>query len=285
MLLGEYAVLDGAPALVAAVDRGVACVVTDAPGRQIVTPGDDRFVAAALAEIEAPPGRYAFSDWRPVPSDTKVGLGGSSAATVAAVVAGLARRGGRAPDPDHTYAIAREVHHRVQGSGSGVDVAASAYGGICRVERGLVHPLSAPALPEPVVVFSGASAATGPRVQRYLSHLPHRDRARFVDASRALVEAFPRAPAQTLDAAGRLLASMAEAAQIAYWTDAIDVLVTLARAHGGGAKPSGAGGGDIVVALFSSDRARSAYIEAVEDRGFLCVPISISPGAALISAD
>jgi hypothetical protein len=51
VLLGEYAVLDGAPAVVLAVDRGV--VVEGAPGGgglHIETPdGDDRFVRPALA--------------------------------------------------------------------------------------------------------------------------------------------------------------------------------------------------------------------------------------------
>lgn len=275
LLLGEYAVLDGAPAVVAAVDRGVQCTVTDAPGLQLVTPGDDRFASAALAEVDAPAGRYVFADWRPVPSDTKVGLGGSAAATVAAVVAGLIRRLGTPPSPEQAYTIARRVHHRVQGSGSGVDVAASAHGGICRVEAGGVQPMHDP-IPPPVIVFSGTSAATGPRVERYLAHP---DRAGFVDDSRALVEAFPRDPVRILDQAGQRLRAMAERAGIAYWTEPIDALVALARACGGSAKPSGAGGGDVVVALFPSEAGRRAYIAAIQDRGFLHVPVSIARGA------
>ena len=49
VLLGEYAVLDGAPSIVAAVDRGVSCEASASPTLTIETPGgDDRFVRAAI---------------------------------------------------------------------------------------------------------------------------------------------------------------------------------------------------------------------------------------------
>ena len=59
MIAGEYAVLDGAPALVLAVDRGVKCSVTPADTLSISTPdGDDRFVRPALAQAT---GQFKFS--------------------------------------------------------------------------------------------------------------------------------------------------------------------------------------------------------------------------------
>ena len=70
VLVGEYAVLDGAPAVVAAVDRGVACAVSPAPDRRIETPGDARFARATLETLGAPPARYRFSDWNPSPTAT-----------------------------------------------------------------------------------------------------------------------------------------------------------------------------------------------------------------------
>ena len=84
VLLGEYAVVDDGPAIVAAVDRGVRCRVR--PGRGCSTPGDDRFVRAALDG--APAAHYTFEDVRPVHGIAgKPGFGGSAAATVAAVIA------------------------------------------------------------------------------------------------------------------------------------------------------------------------------------------------------
>src|SRR5690606_5262681 len=128
VVAGEYAVLDGAPAVVAAVDLGVS-VTFEAGPPGIVTPdGDTRFVAPALAAVDAPAGRYAFAARGGPDLPGKPGLGGSAAATAVAVHAGLALRGAPA-DPDVVFPVASEVHHRVQGSGSGIDVAASTYGG------------------------------------------------------------------------------------------------------------------------------------------------------------
>ena len=273
VLLGEYAVLDGAPAWVAAVDRGVQCTVHPSDVLRIDTPtGDDRFARAALEAVAAPPAHYQFTDWRPVPSATKAGLGGSAAATVAGIVAGLGAQQ-RTASPAEVHTLAHQVHHAVQGSGSGIDVAAAAWGGVLRFTSGRVEP--GPAL-VPTVVFSGQSAATGPRVQRYLAHA---DRTAFVEQSRALAEAFPTNPIPVLREAGRLLRAMAEAATIAYWTPGIDELVALAHDHGGAAKPSGAGGGDIVIALFPDPAADTAYREAAAKRGYLPIDVGLAPGA------
>ena len=63
MVAGEYAVLDGAPAVVLAVDRGVQCRISPGEDLQIETPdGDDRFVRPAL---EGRSGHYSFSAWNP----------------------------------------------------------------------------------------------------------------------------------------------------------------------------------------------------------------------------
>lgn len=278
VLVGEYAVVDGAPAWVAAVDRGVTCEVSPATTVEIETPGDDRFVRAALTEVQAPPARYCFSDWRPVASDTKVGLGGSAAATVAAVVAAWGQAGGRGT-PLEVHRTAHRVHAGVQGSGSGIDVAASAFGGVLSYapRRGV---LPGPDI-VPTVVFTGQSASTGPRVSRYLAWA---DRQRFVDQSTALSDRFPSDPIGVMRQSRQLLQSMAVAAGIDYWTDAIGAVVASAEQHGGAAKPSGAGGGDIVVALFADIQARAAFLRDVSQLGFLHIPVSLAPAAHLRSS-
>ena len=94
VIIGEYAVIDGAPALVAAVDSGVQCEYESGGlGVRIDAPGDDRFVRAALNEVSAPSGQYCFSAWNPPSTSSKPGLGSSAAATVVAIVTATA------PDP------------------------------------------------------------------------------------------------------------------------------------------------------------------------------------------
>lgn len=272
VLLGEYAVLDGAPALVAAVDRGVACTVTDGPMTLTVPEGaDDRFVRPALEAVDAPAAHYAFAAQPPDPTDSKPGLGSSAAATVVACVAGAALRGTPLP-PDALFATAQAVHHAVQGSGSGIDVAAASHGGVIRFQAGQATPRP-PATFR--LVFSGTSAKTGPRVERYLAWS---DRRAFVDASRALVDGVGDLPSALRE--GRaLLDRMAHAAGIPYWTDGLVRLCDLAEALGGGAKPSGAGGGDIVVAAFPDPERAVAFDAAAAADGFTLIPVQLAPGA------
>jgi len=276
VLLGEYAVLDGAPAVVAAVDRGVLCATTPAGVLEIDTPGDDRFVRAALDHAGASPARYAFSDWNPPETSSKAGLGGSAAATVCALLAARSLRG-EAPSPRALFEEGLAVHRAVQGSGSGIDVAASAFGGVVRFERGAVAPLAAP--PHLVVVWSGRSASTGPRVERYLDW---QARDAFVAESAALVHQFPTAPVASLAAARRLLAGMAAVAGIEYTTPALQRIAALAETHGGAAKPSGAGGGDVAVAVLPDPDAEAAFRAACEAEGLPVLPVRVTGGAAEI---
>ncbi|MDP2308650.1 MAG: hypothetical protein Q8P18_21695 [Pseudomonadota bacterium] len=272
VLVGEYAVLDGGGAIVAAVDRGVRCVVTagDTTGSTIRTPGDDRFVRAAL--IGAPPATYTFSDWNPVDpaifrsGGHKPGFGGSAAAVVAAVTAaGLpARR-------------AYEAHTAVQGGGSGVDVFASLLGGVRRFPDG-----AQVSCPPPLAIWSGQSAQTGPRVAQYRAWA---GREAFVAGTRALVAAFGADPVAVTREAYALLRAMAHDAGIAYDTPAHARIAALATAFGGAAKPSGAGGGDVAVAFIPDPEARARFAEAVAAEGLAPLPVSIAAGAHGVPPD
>ncbi len=275
-LLGEYAVLDGCPAIVAAVDRGVQCRVRPSETLQIETPGgDDRYVRPAiLSAPQAPAGHYQFEPWNPTATQSKPGLGGSASATVAALRAALALAG-ETPDAATLTLRAAQVHHGVQGGGSGVDVAACVHGGLARYDG-----LSCTPLPpvEPVVVFSGGSAATGPRVQQYLQWA---DRASFTEACASLAQAFPSAPTECLREACARLDAMSREAGLAYWTEGLRRICALAQQHGGAAKPSGAGGGDCAVALFDDPDDRVSFIAACEQDGWAVIPVHLAPGVTV----
>ena len=122
LLAGAYAVLDGAPALVVAVDRHA---VADG-SRRAESPTPE--VLAALPADDAPD-----VDASPLREGAhKLGLGSSAAMLVASIGVSYARAGrdlGRHDVRDAIFADARRAHAQVQGGGSGVDVAASVYGG------------------------------------------------------------------------------------------------------------------------------------------------------------
>jgi phosphomevalonate kinase len=274
VLLGEYAVLDSSPCLVAALEHGVECTLTEADGpRHISTPADDRFVAACLNELGIDSGSWQFSDWNPLLLGGKPGFGGSAAATVVATLAGNAYLGNRAPTEDlHRRAAA--THHRVQGSGSGVDIAAAVYGGFLEFTAGAVSPR--PQLPV-VAVWSGQSARTGPRVESYLRWA---GRSAFAADMEALVRDFYGAPIQAMNEGYRLLCAMAKGAGIPYQTETLTAIYDLATTYGGAAKPSGAGGGDCAVAIFDSTERQHDFEAACTRRGFSVIPVSVAGAAA-----
>lgn len=261
VLIGEYAVLDGVAAWVAAVDRGVCCEVREGVGIEV--PEDDRFVRVALGWDGvgrwgvAPQALYHFSDWNPPGLPEKAGFGGSAAAVVAA------RRAAGLP-PEDAFAI----HRHVQGSGSGIDVFASLRGGIRRFPDGkeLGRPLYLTS------IWSGHSAKTGPRVLRYRTWL---GREGFLRESAALVEDFPQDPIGRMREAYRLLQHMAQEAELDYDRPEHQQLARLAGAFGGAAKPSGAGGGDVAVAIFPDEGSLNDFVIKITDQGWTPIPVRV----------
>lgn len=270
VLMGEYAVLDGAPAISLAITRGVRCAVR--PGAGLVTPdGDDRYAAAAVRDATS--ARFEFSDWNPTDLPVKPGFGGSAAAVVAGVLAS-----GRAP----TDAYA--VHRAVQGSGSGIDVATSLHGGMIRFDLA-PNPEDPPLVRSlrpvvPLVIWSGKAAQTGPRIAAYKAW---RGRDEFVDASAELCDQFPVRPVEAMAEAGRRLAAMAQAARVDYLTPTITEVMRLAWRCGGGAKPSGAGGGDCLVALLPSPDATAAFLRHMARLKLTVIPVSVSGAASVVA--
>ncbi len=287
-LLGEYAVLDGGPAVVAAVDRYAevhlrrepdgARVRITAPGCGAVefapefppaADGPLRFVVAAYRAVrtrhpELGCRGYSLTTTTEMvgPDSAKVGLGSSAAVTVAAVAAFLADSGADV-NRDELFAIALSAHRDAQdGVGSGADVAASAHGGLLLFQprRGslpAVSPLAFPANAHLLAAWSGESASTADLVKQYLGarNGSAGARAAFVVASRSHVETFVDAVQRgmlsgvAVDDAAAALERMGDKLGLPVLTPRLRELIAIARAHGAAAKTSGAGGGDCSVAL------------------------------------
>lgn len=129
VLSGAYAVLHGADALVAAVDR---YVVADASrAAEYLTPE----VRAALVLRGLARERAPFFDASALRSggaeDRKLGIG-SSAAILVSSLAAIDLAEGNGVHPERILDHARTAHRTAQQGGSGIDVAASALGGFLR---------------------------------------------------------------------------------------------------------------------------------------------------------
>jgi len=317
-LLGEYAVLDGCPAVVAAVDRRVEVRV------RIVAASRVRIVAPGFADpLEfpsgAPPATHAahgftLAAYRAVgarlprlaglgmdieivsrlaqPDGTKTGLGSSAAVTVAVVAALFAAVEGDGADARRAavFGAAFAAHRAAQGGlGSGADVAAAVYGGVLRCQprvEGLpgATPLGLPTGTALLAAWSGETAATPGLVQRYLGmrNGARAVRATFVDASRRCVERFVDGLNRgallltELDTNGAALEQLGTALDVPLVTARLRELIAIARAHGAGAKISGAGGGDCGIALTTNPTAATRIRAQWRTAGLVPLDLQIS---------
>jgi phosphomevalonate kinase len=267
VLTGAYAVLEGAPAIVAAVDR------------------------YAIAEVGAPPQPVdvrALHDAQ----GRKLGLGSSAASMVAALGA-RALAGGEDPRRPtvrtEIFREARAAHAREQGGGSGVDVAAAVYGGTLRyVLAGTgakVQPVELPDGVELRAFWSGTSARTSDLLAR-TNALRARDpkagvftalRERAMRAADALEAGEAQAFVDAASDFGRSLAKLGEAADAPIVPPAFADLAADARSERAAFLPSGAGGGDVAVWLGVAPPPAS-FVRRAETLGLVALDLALDRG-------
>jgi phosphomevalonate kinase len=303
MLSGEYAVLDGAVAAVMAVDRyaiGRATTGEDASleGWETVELRD----ALAVAREQGVLRGDVFARVSPgtlFDGAQKLGLGSSAAMCVAGLGAALAREGVDLDGAREVLArVALEGHRRAQGGGSGVDVYASAYGGVfaTMIEGGRARdpePLAWPEGADWRVLWTGDPVSTKDFVAR-VRGLRARDPSAYEDgmgrvraASEAFVSAMrvgdARALVRATDAHGRAMDALGQGAGVAIVTEPMRILRDAGVAGGWAVKPSGAGGGDIVLVVGERERGFAGLDAACEGLGLRVLAMGVSPiGAHVI---
>ncbi|MEO0997190.1 MAG: hypothetical protein AAFX58_06700 [Pseudomonadota bacterium] len=298
---GEYAVLDGAPAIGFALAERVAAElvpasawVLHAPGvatqpidfdvagdGTVSAPGRPpalRILTAALDSLRA--SGHALPGPQAVTLDTtalyrddrKLGLG-SSAALSAALAGALAALVDAAPE-----ALAADIHGRLQPRGSGADLAVVLNGGVVRCQRraGAVEAVPC-AWPEGLGcrgIDTGRAASTPAMLARLDAW-----RAGSADVFAALAPAAEAAAAawgsgdaaasvQALDAFSAELSVFDAMGRIGIFAGGHAPLRHLATRHRVAYKPSGAGGGDIGLAFAEDAAALDAFVAAARRGGW-----------------
>ncbi len=259
VISGAYVVLEGAPALVSAVNR--FALANDEETATLVTPE----VAAAL-ELQPyvgclPP---AFDASQQRSDGRKLGLGSSAAILLASLAVlpptDLTTKEGR----DALFQHALVAHRVAQGGGSGIDVAASCYGGSLHFQLGSdasscpkTRPVSLPKELSLQVFASDRAASTSDFLQRV-----NQAKQEHSSQHQALMRRLASAAETAVDAcehddAVRFIEALTEQyeglnqlgllAQIPICTPEVRTLASLAKSHGGIVLPAGAGGGDIAL--------------------------------------
>jgi mevalonate kinase len=282
-LVGEYAVLEEGVAVLAAVTRHA--VAQYIPGMDAMSRVVAEAVQRARAELgdssaALPPGSVLVNTDDFHQGNQKLGFG-SSAATAVASVGALFESAGVpiASRRAQVLAIADAAHRASQdGAGSGADIAAATYGGLIKVERQkgsapIVDSLAPPAGLHLVVFLTGQPVATKTMIEG-VEKFARKDPAAYrqvIGSLRDIADRFVaelRAGSATGAVAaagryGRQLAVLGTAASVPIITNAFTRASDLAKELGGIAKPSGAGGGDIGVAMFATPESARLFARAL----------------------
>jgi mevalonate kinase len=300
-LIGEYAVLHGGTAVIAAVDR--RAVARFVPGAQPSTPliAEAMKVIARQAEFEGlslPVGAPEVDSSALSQDGQKLGLGSSAAAVVAAIGALWWDALGQTREATTLLPMAMQAHHAAQGGrGSGGDVAAAVRGGVIayRPKHPLVPVRPLPTeIPAELVVFRAGDPAATVHFLAAVERLEARDPAEharnvkpIAEAADGFIEAYEagdrRGLIDAVGAAHEALDALGSAADVPIVTPALQTAAALARGCGGAAKGSGAGGGDVGVGFFPDLGAADAFRARAAKLGLEI--LSIRTGARGLSRD
>ena len=319
LLCGEYAVLDGAPAISMAVDRRAHVRIRrDAADSHTLTTvgyedGCFRFKAAGdggVEWIDAPPSQGAFdlfeSLWRRAgasagasslsisldtraffagPGGPKLGIGSSAAIAVAGAAALATASGSDAPVHD----LAVDAHRAFQGGrGSGVDIATAYHGGVIEFVRG--RGAAALAWPDGLqyrLLWSGRPARTTDRLARLGGRGASASGAALDIESRSVASAWRAGhTGRLLDAYGAYVEALSAYDldhELGIFEAGHRELTHLAAAHAGLVyKPCGAGGGDVGVAFAETERRLAAFASDAAERGFAPLDATLEPDGLLV---
>ena len=304
MLWGEYAVLNGAPAAVMAVDRFANVTLNRGHdhwqfhSKGFLTPGlhtqrctFSHAPTATMAEtilaywgIDEYPQHFnlcsdstAFyhSDGR------KLGIG-SSAAICAATYLALAEL----MHKPTCLAEAIAIHRLFQdGRGSGLDVAASWQGGVIRFQEGASAAMTWPADIQWTVIWTGAVADTSGSLNSFSQWQANADVSTLTVLSQMSTDLCDGIfNLSKLSEYVLALRALDNTAQLNIFTPQHERLATIASAHGLVYKPCGAGGGDIGLACGSDAAALQAFQTAAIAEQFVSLDLEIAPHGVEASA-
>lgn len=345
VLLGEYAVLDGAPALVMAANRRAEVLLETGDEDSCTVHAPDVSSKAAkfsldrdgtlhwhdvsaavrqnfrlVAQILMSLVRQGILSVAGTPAFTatlvtmdffqrgsggdknKLGLGSSAALTVAFASALAEYTGVSLPrqDPNAWLMTLLNAHRRFQdGRGSGLDIAASLYGGVIgycvnNENKPQIEQLELPPELQLLFVWSGRSASTTrflDGVEDSRARNPQLIKALLADMGnislgglQALKSGDTDGFLRTVAEYGQALKRFGDACEIPIYSPEHEHIASLAESTGVAYKPCGAGGGDMGVAFSTDDDALSRLKKRLQDSGFQSLALKVDGRGVVASS-
>ena len=292
VLSGEYAVLDGAPAVCMAVNRRarVELGTIDSEFSEVTAPGFTDAIGRFKSngnDIQWQDGQASFAVvdavWsavdlgiagaRAINLDTtkfidtateqKIGIGSSAAVTVALCAAAI-----NSADVAVLTPLAQRAHAKLQvGVGSGVDIACSLTGGLIeyRMEGASVTALKWPEGLSYRLLWSGVAADTREKLSKLAAGISKSSRQHLLSAAESMAAAWRSNDANQVIAEYRVYCEQLLQFSVDHDLGIFDAghaeLWHAAGTAGLIYKPCGAGGGDIGILLGTDDAELEAFIE------------------------
>jgi phosphomevalonate kinase len=310
IIAGEYAVLDGAPAICMAVNRRAHVSIRSSSDNHhtVAAPGFAEKVAS-FGSISECAEEYPLlaAVWQELQIETpeflnivldssgfsdaeagKIGIGSSAALTVA-LTAALARLAGESRD---IRGIAMVAHRRLQGgAGSGADIACSLAGGTIEYRMGekVSAELGWPTGLRYALLWSGVPADTGAQLDKLNSAAAHGSRAELGGSAKAVAAAWKSGDAeQVMNGLSEYIATLrrfdvdhklgifdAGHAVLADTADSLELVY----------KPCGAGGGDLGIAISSDDAELAAFVDIARQQNFKLMDLAIDASGVVANGN
>lgn len=310
IVAGEYAVLDGAPAICMAVNRRAKVSVTvsiekyhtvSAPG---FSEGVDKFSLLADSAKEYP---LLAAVWQELQIETpdflnieldssgfseaetgKMGIGSSAALTVA-LTAALDCFAGEKRD---IRSAAMAAHRKQQGgAGSGADVACSLAGGIIEYRMGekKSRALSWPADLSFALLWSGVPVDTGNQLAKLEGGEAHGSRAELGSAALAVAQSWNNGDRSQILNDLQEYTSMLRRFDVDHELGIFDAghaaLADAAASSEVIYKPCGAGGGDLGIAVSSDESALATFVATAQKQNFILLNLAIDATGVVVDGE
>ena len=294
MLFGEHAVVYNHPCLVTAVDQRMRATVSLLENNEFQLEASDVQVSnyskplSELGKEEIPKGaqfveiaiknfaeKYKIQQGIRVETSSefssKFGFGSSSASTVCTIKA-LSELSGKKLNNKEIFDLSYKTVLDIQGKGSGFDVAAAVYGGVLYFVTGgkIIEPLTIDNLPL-IVGYSGVKADTVTLINKVKETFADKqsELSEIYNSTEKIVEeARPAVVSSNWKKVGGLMnESQKLLVKLGVSIEKLDNMILGAVNAGAyGAKLSGAGGGDCMIAL-APEGKRKAVENAIEKAG------------------